>query len=348
MPNDVSEHVQSLISKLEQSQIPQDLKQTVLDRLNRITRIGASTQAFDEVDRTENYIEWLVKIPWTSRSQDILDLEFAKKTLDKNHFGLEDVKDRVLEYISVMKLNKDKGENALKRSPVLCFIGLAGTGKTTIATSIAESLRRKFYRIPLGGLGDTLELRGLSKVHPEAEPGRVIKALCSVEVRNPVILLDEVDRVDEKGRAGVMGILLELLDPEQQTGFTDYYIDYPFDLSEVLFITTGNNTTNIATAVLDRLEVIQMPAYTDEQKIHIGREYMLPKILEESGLPREAVEIESEVWPNIVRPLGFDAGMRTLDRTIQTIVRRVAREYVEGSVQGIKLGSTNIKEYIGA
>lgn len=345
---DVSENIQKLQAQLLQSDVPQDLKQKVIERLDRISRIGASTQAFDEVDRTENYVEWLLKIPWTKKTDDILDIPYAKKALDKNHFGLEDIKDRILEYISVIKLNKEKGEINIGRNPTLCFIGLAGTGKTTIATSIAESLGRKFYRIPLGGLGDTLELRGLSKTHPEAEPGRVIKALASVGVKNPVILLDEVDRVDEKGRASVMGILLELLDPEQHKSFTDYYIDYPFDLSEVLFITTGNNTTNIATAVLDRLEVIQMPAYTDEQKIHIGREYMLPRILAESGLPREVVEIDSEVWPNIVRPLGFDAGMRTLDRTIQTIVRRIAREYVEGKTQKVQLNLGNIKQYLPA
>lgn len=345
---DVSENIQKLQAQLLQSDVPQDLKQKVIERLDRISRIGASTQAFDEVDRTENYVEWLLKIPWTKKTDDILDIPYAKKALDKNHFGLEDIKDRILEYISVIKLNKEKGEINIGRNPTLCFIGLAGTGKTTIATSIAESLGRKFYRIPLGGLGDTLELRGLSKTHPEAEPGRVIKALASVGVKNPVILLDEVDRVDEKGRASVMGILLELLDPEQHKSFTDYYIDYPFDLSEVLFITTGNNTTNIATAVLDRLEVIQMPAYTDEQKIHIGREYMLPRIFAESGLPREVIEIDSEVWPNIVRPLGFDAGMRTLDRTIQTIVRRIAREYVEGKTQKVQLNLGNIKQYLPA
>lgn len=343
---DVTENIQKLQTQLQQSQVPEDLKQKVLERLERISRIGASTQAFDEVDRTENYIEWLLKIPWTQKSDDILDITHAKQTLDKNHYGLDDIKDRILEYISVIKLNKDKGEAGVGRNPVLCFIGLAGTGKTTVATSIAEALGRKFYRIPLGGLGDSLELRGLSKTHPEAEPGRVIKALCSVGVKNPVILLDEVDRVDEKGRASVMGILLELLDPEQHRSFTDYYIDYPYDLSEVLFVTTGNNTTNIATAVLDRLEVIQMPAYTDDQKIHIGKEYMLPKVIKESGLPEGVITIDDQVWPNIVRPLGFDAGMRTLDRTIQTIVRRVAREVVEGRLQNIQLNSENIKQYL--
>jgi ATP-dependent Lon protease len=346
MPGDVIAQFELLKEKLTSSQVPEDLKARILDRLSRVERIGASQAAFDEVDRTSDYIDWLTKVPWETTSEDILDLDYAKKILDKNHYGLEGIKDRILEQISILKLNKDSTGKA--RAPILCLVGLAGTGKTTIAYSIAEALGKKFVRIALGGLGETLELRGLSKVHPEAEPGRIVKALVASGVKNPVILLDEIDRVDEKARASVMGVLLELLDPEQNKAFLDYYVDYSLDLSEVVFITTGNNTTNIATAVLDRLEVIPMPSYTDEEKIQIGKAYMLPKVLRESGLPENTVTLDDAVWPSIVRPLGFDSGMRTLERTIQGVVRKVAREVVEGKIKQIKLSSDNIKPYLPA
>ncbi len=345
MPNsDVTEQLLLLRDNVQKAQLPQELSIRILARLERIEKLGASLASFDEIDRTSDYIDWITELPWNIRSKDVLDLDFAKQILDKHHFGLEDIKTRVLEFISILKLNEGRGTKA--NAPTLCFIGLAGTGKTTIAYSIAEALGKKFFRIPLGGMGDTLELRGMSKTHAEAEPGRIIKALRNVKVRNPVILLDEIDRIDEKARASVMGILLELLDPEQNSQFMDYFIDFPFDLSETLFITTANNTTNIATAVLDRLEVIHMPSYSDEEKINIGKNYMLPRLLQESGLPDGTVAMDDTIWPNIVRPLGFDSGMRTLERTIDGVVRKVAREYVEGKIQSLRLTSENIKQYL--
>lgn len=342
---DIPQQVLRLQEEVEKADLPQDLREKVLERLSRISHIGASPAAFDELDRTADYVDWIVNLPWNKKGEDVLELEHAKKILDKNHYGLEDIKDRVLEFISIMKLNQQKS-GAQVRAPILCFVGLVGTGKTTIAYSIAEALGKKFSRIPFGGMGDPLDLRGQSKVHPEAEPGQVIKALRKVGVRNPVILLDEIDRVTEEGRASIMGVLVELLDPEQNQAFLDHYIDFPFDLSEVLFITTANNTTNIATAVLDRLEVLQMPSYTDEQKITIGKDYMLPRIIEESGLAEGILTIDDTVWPNIVRPLGYDAGMRTLERTIEGIVRKIAREVVEGKTQKIHLTTENIKPYL--
>lgn len=346
-PRNIPQQVLQLQEEVEKADLPQDLRERVLERLSRISTLGATPTAFDELDRTADYVDWIVNLPRNKRSEDILDLEHAKKVLDKNHYGLDDIKDRVLEFISVMKLNKQKvSRKAIARAPILCFVGLVGTGKTTIAYSIAEALGKKFARIAFGGMGDPLDLRGQSKVHPEAEPGQIIKSLRKVEVRNPVILLDEIDRVTDEGRASIMGVLVELLDPEQNQAFLDHYIDYPFDLSEVLFVATANNTTNIATAVLDRLEVLQMPSYTDEQKITIGKEYMLPRVIEESGLPAGVLSIEDTVWPDIVRPLGYDAGMRTLERTIEGIVRKVAREYVEGKVQKVHLTTDNVKPYL--
>lgn len=341
---EIPEQALALQEKIEKARLPQTLREKLLERLKRIGRMGASPAAFDELDRTSDYIEHLVKLPWEERSDDVLDTGHAKEVLDKNHYGLEDVKSRILEYIAVMKLNREK--NAKMRAPIFCFVGLVGTGKTTVASSTAQALGRKFYRIPFGGVGSPLDLRGKSKMYPEAEPGQIIKAMENVGVKNPVVLLDEIDRVDPDGRAAIMGVLVELLDPEQNYSFIDHYIDHPFDLSEVLFIATANNTTNIATAVLDRLEIIQMPSYTDEEKIAIGRDYMLPRVITESGLPAEAVSFDGEVWPVIVRPLGYDAGMRTLERTIEGVVRKIAREVVEGKVQKVQLTEQNIKQYL--
>jgi ATP-dependent Lon protease len=195
-------------------------------------------------------------------------------------------------------------------------------------------------------MGDPLDLRGLSRMHPEAEPGKIIKALRNTESANPVILLDEIDRVTDEGRASIMGVLVELLDPEQNHDFVDHYIDYPVDLSNVLFIATANNTTNISTAVLDRLEPIVMPSYTDMEKITIGARYVLPRAIRQAGIPDGALIISDDVWANIVRPLGYDAGIRTLERTIDGIVRKVALLIIEGKGKTFNITSANIKEFL--
>jgi ATP-dependent Lon protease len=295
----------------------------------------------------EKYIDWITILPWNKRTQDTLDLVNARKIMEAHHFGLTDIKTRVLEYMSVMKLKLEKGEGKdVYRAPILCFVGLVGTGKTTIAYSIAEALGRPIARIPFGGMGDALDLRGQSRMHPEAEPGKVIKALRDTQSKNPVILLDEIDRVTEQGRSSIMGVLVELLDPKQNYAFVDHYIDFPFDLSEALFIATANNTTNIATAVMDRLEPISMPSYTDLEKVTIGQKYILPAAMKASGLPSGALTIDDDVWANIVRPLGYDAGIRTLERNIDGIVRKVAMMLVEAKAQSVHVTSVNIKEFL--
>jgi ATP-dependent Lon protease len=195
-------------------------------------------------------------------------------------------------------------------------------------------------------MGDPLDLRGQSRMHPEAEPGKIIKSLRDTQSRNPVILLDEIDRVTDQGRASIMGVLVELLDPKQNHAFSDHYIDFPFDLSEALFIATANNTTNIATAVMDRLEPIGMPSYTDQEKITIGQKYILPRAIKASGLPEGSLTIDEEVWANVVRPLGYDAGIRTLERNIDGVVRKVARMMVEGKTQSVKVTPQNVKEFL--
>jgi ATP-dependent Lon protease len=342
-----AKQIKGLTEKVDSAQLPDELKSKVLSRLNQLSKLTDSPTFLPEFDRLNRYIEWIVSIPWKKRTQDNLDLEHAKKTLDKNHHGLEGIKDRILEYISVMKLNEEEGkEDEIMRAPILCFVGLVGTGKTTIAASIAETLGRKFARIPFGGMGNPLDLRGESRMKPEAEPGKVIKALRATQSKNSVILLDEIDRVTDEGRSSIMGVLVELLDPEQNSSFVDHYLDYPIDLSEVLFITTANNTHNIATAVLDRIEPIEMPSYSDAEKITIGKNYMLPKILRVSGIDENALSIDDEVWAQVVRPLGFDAGTRTLERTIQGVVRKVARKMVNEKGTTFRITPENIKELL--
>lgn len=342
-----SEQVKKLTNKVNSADLPSGLKEKVLTRLDQLSKLTESPTFLPEFDRINRYIDWIVSIPWKKRTKDILDLDHAKKTLDKNHYGLEDIKSRILEYISVMKLKREKGEGEeFMRAPILCFVGLVGTGKTTIAASIAESLGRKFARIPFGGMGDPLDLRGQSRMKPEAEPGKVIKALRATQSKNSVILLDEIDRVTDEGRSSIMGVLVELLDPEQNIAFVDHYLDYPVDLSEVLFITTANNTHSIATAVLDRIEPISMPSYTDAEKITIGRDYMLPKVLRASGIDKGVITIDDDVWAQIVRPLGFDAGTRTLERTIQGIVRKIARRMLRKKGVIFKITTDNVKEFL--
>lgn len=341
------EQLSSLTDKINNSKIPDDLRGTVLIRLDQLKKLVTSSSFLPELDRISRYVEWIISLPWNERTQDNLDLTHAKNILDKNHHGLDEIKDRILEYISIMKLKQERGESGnMMRAPALCFVGLVGTGKTTIAISIAEALGRTFVRIPFGGMENPFDLRGQSKVQPEAEPGKVVKAVRAAKAKNPVILLDEVDRVTDIGRASIMGVLVELLDPEQNHAYTDHYIDYPFDLSEVLFVATANNTHHIATAVLDRLEPISMPSYSDKEKIAIGRQYMLPKILSDSGIPEGVISISDDVWPQIVRPLGFDAGTRTLERTIKGVVRKIAKLIVEGKGQKFDLTPENIREFL--
>jgi ATP-dependent Lon protease len=342
-----AQEVTVLIDRVKKADLPDKLREIVLVRLTQLTKLTNSPSFLPEFDSMEKYIDWITILPWNKRTQDTLDLENAKKIMETHHFGLADIKNRILEYISVMKLKQEKGESAdIYRAPILCFVGLVGTGKTTIAYSIAEALGRPIARIPFGGMGDPLDLRGQSRMHPEAEPGKIMKALRDTQSKNSVILLDEIDRVTDAGRSSIMGVLVELLDPRQNYAFLDHYIDFPFDLSETLFITTANNTTNIATAVMDRLEPISMPSYTDQEKVVIGQKYILPEAMKASGLPGESLIIDDDVWANIVRPLGYDAGIRTLERNIDGVVRKVARILVEGKATSVHVTSQNVKEFL--
>lgn len=330
--------VEQLKQKILSAQLPPDVAE-------RLTNLINSPGSGAELEKLIVYINLVLSLPFNHTSQDILDLNRAKQILDKNHYGLVEVKNRILEYLSVLILQSRVGRSVTS-APVLLFVGLVGTGKTSLAYSIAEALGRQIIRIPFGGLGDPTQLRGQSRALPNSDLGQIIKGLKNVGVKNPVILLDEVDRVSDDKREEIMGILLELLDPAQNLTFLDYYLDFPFDLSQVLFIATANNTSNIATAVMDRLEPIETPSYSDSEKVAIGKDYLLPKAVVEAGLDSSQVMIDQAAWPQIIRPLGYDGGIRSLSRTLQAIARKCARKIVEGSGGPFQITLDNLGEYI--
>jgi ATP-dependent Lon protease len=343
--NSLSE-IEKLKTLLQSADLPANLHDKAAEQIQRIYLTLKHGGNLSQLDITAKYIDWIVNLPWNKKTDDILDVTHAKQVLEANHFGLEKIKQRIIEYISVLILQKKGEAPETHHAPNLFFVGLAGTGKTTFAKSVAEALGRKFMRIPFGGLSSALDLRGQSKTSPEAEPGMIIRALRRAGTQNPVILLDELDRITPESRAAIMGVLIELLDPGQNNNFTDYFIDFPFDLSQVLFIATANNTNNISTAVMDRLEVIQMPSYTDEEKIAIAKNYVFPRYIKEVGLTPENIKIEDSVWMKITRPLGFDSGIRSLERTIEGIARKVAYRIVKGEGTSFIINDTNVREYL--
>lgn len=336
------EEIEILKNRFTASHLPKSIQEKADGQIERLTRLSGRDYTL-EADTTIRWIDWIASVPWENRAPVSLDLTRAKQILDRNHYGLDDVKQRILEYLAVMKLRL----TSHARAPILLLVGLVGTGKTTLAYSIAESLNRPIVRIPFGGMGSARDLRGQSRLHPESEPGQIIKGLKQAGVKNPIMLLDELDRVSDEARHDIMGVLVELLDPEQNKAFLDHYLDVPVDLSEVVFIATANNTNNIATAVMDRLEPISMPSYTDDQKIVIAKDYLLPKAREEAGIPSEALVFDDNAWPLIVRPLGYDAGIRTLQRTIQHLSRQAAMSIVSGQNQPLHITKDNFKHYMG-
>ena len=342
--------LKKLEEKVKTANLPPDILETINSMLSVLSlSLKSEASSFVNYKATENYLNWICSLPFNKETKDNMDISNAKQILDKNHYGLTSVKNTILEYLSSLILKMQTANSSEVKAPILCLIGLVGTGKTTLAYSIAEALGRRFERIPLGGMGDSLALRGQSRVFPDAEPGLIIKKLVHSQSRNSVILLDELDRVSEAARADIMGVLVELLDSEQNKAFTDHYIDYPFDLSHVLFVATANNTTNISTAVLDRMEIIQMPSYSDEEKLVIAKDYLLSKIESEVGLLNNQIIIDNNLWPTIIRPLGYDSGIRSLERTIETLCRKVAKLIVEGKMDKnstLTINEQNIKQFL--
>jgi len=313
---------------------------------------GNYSSEFEGVDK---YIDWITRVPWGVVSEDNLDIQNARQLLDSTHYGMDTVKEMILDYLATMqlkKITKNRGignqDGNIPTIPTLLFVGLQGIGKTTIAQSIAKAMGRKFARVSLGAVGDVRTLRGVPRHEMDSEPGQIIKALVRTGTMNPVILVDEIEKSSQnKGiHNDIMAALLEILDPEQNANFVDHYIDYPVDLSQVFFICTANNLGGLSAALLDRLEVIRFMSYTDQEKEVIAKSYILPKVFANMGLSSDYIQISQEVWPLLIRPVGFDAGIRQLERNIATLARSAAREMVSGKPVPIVITAENLKKYV--
>lgn len=342
----LEQEIATLKAKVSQAKMPDEMRTKIEKDIVALERSVALGSYDEKYEKVSHYIDWALKVPWYSESEDNLDIEFTKTVFEKHHFGMQDVKNRFLEYVSVLKLRKQQFSDREFRAPVLLLVGLVGTGKTTFAYSLAEAMKRKLVRIPFGGMGSSQELRGSSRLYLESEPGRVLKGICEAGVRNPIILLDEIDRVAKEANRDIMGVLVELLDPAQNHAFRDAYIDYPIDLSHAIFLATANNTVDVATAVMDRMEKISMPSYSDQEKIVIAQKYILPELLNKAGLKPEQFIMEDSLWPLIVRPLGYDMGIRTLQRTLEGAVRKAARIIVEKGFPEVIITRENRKIFL--
>jgi len=331
---------------INQKPVPEGLKEYITVMLERVARSSRSGNYSTEYESVSRYIYWITKLPWGDKTIDNLDIANASLVLEQEHYGMQIIKERIIEYLAVMNLLKSSGKPS--RAPIICFVGLQGIGKTTMAKSIAKTLGRAFERVSLGGLPSALELLGRSKSTTDAEPGQIVKALIRSKTFNPVILLDEVEKCgnDAASHASVMASLLEILDPEQNKTFMDHYIDYPIDLTDVIFILTANNLGPISTALVDRLEIIRLTGYSDEEKTIIAKIYLMPKVFNLTGVQPEQLEIDDSVWPNIIRPLGFEAGIRELERVLMGIGRKTAKKILEHSEEHIHITNENIHDYV--
>jgi ATP-dependent Lon protease len=352
MPNkfatSIDEDIQFLEEKIRNSNCPPELLEEIERRIARMVKTAQYGGFSSEYENVSKYVDWVSKMAWGKYTQDELSLQTVKQTLDKYSYGIEKVKERILEYVAMMKLRMAQSNGQVVNAPVLCFVGLQGIGKTSLALAIGEAMGRQTVRIAMGGLGSTYELRGKPKTEADAEPGQIIKALIKAGSMNPVIILDEIDKVSGNIalRKDFMAILLEILDPEQNPSFRDHYIDYPIDLSKCLFICTANNLGAVSAALIDRLEIVRFYSYSDEEKVVIGRKYVLPRILEEVGLTPDQLEFTDDSWETIVRPLGYDAGIRQLKRNLYSICRKVAKIIVLGRAKKVIINGKNAKTFI--
>ncbi len=348
--------IRILVLKLLKSNVPDKLKKSTFKRIIRLYYIAQKGTGYSsEYEIVYKYVDWIAAVPWNTFTADELDIEKIRTKLNESHYGLNQVKERILSYMAGLKLkyqreglqNKDK-PLVIRHIPVLLFVGLQGLGKTTIAYSIANALGRKFVKISLAAFGDVLQLRGKPKNYPDAEPGMIVKALVKAQSLNPVILLDEIEKVsaDPKVRTDIHAALLEIFDPSQNTDFVDRYIDYPIDLSYTFFIATANSLSNLPAALIDRVEIIRFTSYSDEEKIIIGKNYIFPKILREFGLRSDELQITDKAWPLIVRPMGIDAGLRQLKRTLTNIARKVAYDILTNKTTKVIITPQNVKDYL--
>ena len=330
--------LEQLRESLKKARLPAKVMKEAEKQLQRLENMHPDS-AESTVART--YLEWLVEIPWKKKTKDRLDIKEAQKILNDDHYDLEKVKERILEYLSVRKLNPRM------KGPILCFVGPPGVGKTSLGQSIARSLNRKFVRMSLGGMRDEAEIRGHRRTYIGSMPGRIIQSMKEAGSVNPVFMLDEIDKVGADFRGDPSSALLEVLDPEQNHSFTDHYLNVPYDLSKVMFICTSNILDTIPSALLDRMEVIRIPGYTEQEKVHIARKYLLPRQIKESGLKEKDISLSDGVLKEIIRNYTREAGLRNLEREIGAVCRKIARQVAEGKKGPFRITRKKVDKLLG-
>lgn len=336
---DISSESQEYREKLKKIKAPKETKAKIQKEIDKFSRISPASP---DISVSRNYLDTIFSLPWNKETKDKLDIKKAKEVLDKEHYGMEKVKERILEFLAVRSLSKSL------KGPIICLVGPLGVGKTSIAKSIAASLNRKFVRISLGGVRDEAEIRGHRRTYVGAIPGRIINGVKESGTKNPVFLLDEIDKMASDYKGDISSAMLEVLDPEQNKNFVDHYLEIPFDLSKILFVTTANSLSTIPGPLLDRMEIIELSGYIEEEKLNIAQKYLLVKQIEENGLKEDFVKIDDETMRDIISYYTREAGVRTLERTIGKICRKIAKKYVEDpTLTEVVVKKEDLEEYLG-